>query len=116
MVYCGTAVVQYTACFIHIMPVTIFQGKPLTRVRGPLGSGTGVIPVKGSHTRIKLKAAGFGFGQWLLCTQYGRYITVTPERKFMSVGKWSLYITIINFWSFHFRNGYEFVRDDRFTS
>jgi hypothetical protein len=48
-----------------------------------------IIPVKDFHTRIKPLALDSG---------HGRYITVTPERTFFSVGvgEWPLHITVIN--------------------
>ena len=51
------------------------------------GSGTEIIPVKDSHTRIKPLALASG---------HGRYITVTPERTLVSVGEWPLHIAVIN--------------------
>jgi hypothetical protein len=40
-----------------------------------------------THLRIKPLALASG---------HGRYITVTPERTFLSVGEWPLHITVIN--------------------
>jgi hypothetical protein len=51
------------------------------------GSGTEIIPGKHSDTRIKPLP---------LTNGHGRYITVTPERKLVSVGEWPLHITVIN--------------------
>jgi hypothetical protein len=31
-----------------------------------------------------------------LASGHGRYITVTPERKLVSVGEWPLHIAVIN--------------------
>jgi hypothetical protein len=45
------------------------------------------MPVKDPHTRIKPLALASG---------NGRYITVTPERKPVSVGEWPFNITVIN--------------------
>jgi hypothetical protein len=41
-----------------------------------------------------------------LASGHGRYITVIPERALVSVGEWPLDVTVINFLSFHFRNGF----------
>jgi hypothetical protein len=45
-----------------------------------------------------------------LTNGHARYITVTPERTILSVGKWPLHITVINLWPFRFWNGYRTVR------
>ena len=52
------------------------------------GSGTEIIPVKDSHTRIKPLA---------LASVHGRYITATPERALVSVGEWLLHTAAISF-------------------
>jgi hypothetical protein len=49
--------------------------------------GTGIIPVKDSHTRIKPLALASG---------HGRYITFSPERALVSVREWPLHIAVIN--------------------
>jgi hypothetical protein len=49
------------------------------------GSGTEIIPGKHSHTRIKPLP---------LTNGHGRYITVTPGRKLVSVGEWPLLLTL----------------------
>jgi hypothetical protein len=40
-------------------------------------------------THFRIKSLAFANG-------HGRYITVTPERALLSVGEWSLHITVIN--------------------
>jgi hypothetical protein len=49
---------------------------------------TEIIPVKDPHTRIKPLALASG---------HGRYITVTPERKLVSVEEWPLHIAVMHF-------------------
>jgi hypothetical protein len=46
-----------------------------------------IIPGKHPDTRIKPLA---------LTNGHGRYMTVTPERKLLSVGEWPLHIAVIN--------------------
>ena len=85
--------------FIEIQYVYNTQGRPLetgglisvaviqVRSSAP-GSGTEIISGKRSDTRIKPLPLANG---------HGRYITVTPERKLMSVVEWPLHnIAVIN--------------------
>ena len=53
------------------------------------GSGTGIMPVKGSYTIIKPLALALASG-------HSRYITVIPERALVTVGKLPLHIAVIN--------------------
>jgi hypothetical protein len=47
------------------------------------------IPGKHSDTSTRIKPLPLTSG-------HGRYITVTPERTLLSVGKWPLHIAIIS--------------------
>jgi hypothetical protein len=60
-------------------------------VDGDLRRRTKIIPGKDSRHMIKPLALALASGR-------GRYITVTPERKFVSVGEWPLhkFVTVIN--------------------
>jgi hypothetical protein len=70
-----------TSWLVYIYQSPSFKGEP----GGPwdLRRRTEIIPVKDSHTRINPLALASG---------HGRYITVTPERKILSVGEWPLHI------------------------
>jgi hypothetical protein len=57
-----------------------------------------LLMINNSFLRIKPLALASG---------HGRYITITPERTFLSGGEWPLHIAVINLCPFHFRNGFE---------
>jgi hypothetical protein len=74
--------------------VAIFQVGPLgCEVPWGPGSGTEIMPVKDSHTRLKPLTLAGGHGRFML---HARTVIVTSERKLTSVGEWPLHIAVIN--------------------
>jgi hypothetical protein len=86
LVYTYTYTYTYTHTYIYIYIYIYIYQSPSFKI-GPRDTGdlrrrTEIMPVKDSHTRIKPLPLASGHGG------HGRYITVTTERKLVSVGEW----------------------------